>query len=204
MQTSQRCPVTGTLPVHLHRDKQSQRELIQKVLTAPYGEYPDDKEGHLKALTEKVKPGLCAVESDEWKPFTATVDSGASEHVVPPNVVDHIKLDDGVKKGCEYEVADGGTIENLGERRCLVANDHSHSVNRIDLQVTDVHKPLLSVAKMVDAGQRVIFDPRGAYIEDTVTRERIPMERRGGIYEMRLWAKQYKPKNRPEDFHRQR
>ena len=155
-------------------------------------------------LTEKTRPGLCAINGDEWKSFVATVDSGASEHVVPPNVIEHVKIDAGAKKGCEYEVADGGTIENLGEKRCLVANDHTHSVNRIDLQVTEVHKPLLSVAKMVDAGQRVVFDPQGSYIEDTLTGEFIPIDRRGGIYEMRLWAKQYQPKSRDEDFHRQR
>ena len=160
--------------------------------------------GHLKTLVERVRPGLCAVVSEEWKAFTATVDSGASEHVVPPNIVDHVKLDDGAKKGCEYEVADGGTIENLGERRCLVANDHNRAINRIDLQVTDVHKPLLSVAKMVDAGQRVVFSPEGAYVEDTLTGERIPMDRRGGIYEMRFWAKQLAPKSPNQDFNRQR
>ena len=124
--------------------------------------------------------------------------------MVPVNAVEHVKLDDGPKKGCEYEVADGGTIENLGERRCLVGNDHNLAVNRIDLQVTDVHKPLLSVAKMVDAGQKVVFGPDGAYVEDTFTGDRIPMDRRGGIYELRLWAKQYAPTKRCEDFHRQR
>ena len=91
--------------------------------------FAEAEAGHLKTLTEKVRPGLCAVNSEEWKEFTATVDSGASEHVVPPSAIDHIKLDDGPKKGCEYEVADGGTIENIGERRCLVADEHSQSIN---------------------------------------------------------------------------
>ena len=57
---------------------------------------------------------------------------------------------------------------------------------------------------MVDAGKRVVFDPRGAYVEDTYTRERIPLERRGGIYEMKLWAKQYTPKSPDQGFTRQR
>ena len=107
------------------------------------------------------------------------MDSGASEHVIPPSTVDHIRLDDGPKKGCEYEVADGGAIENFGERRCLVADEYSNTINRIDLQVTDVHKPLLSVAKMIDAGKRVVFDAKGSYVEDAHTRERIPLERKG-------------------------
>ena len=108
----------------------------------------------LSMCQEKIKQGLNAVSADEWRPFTATVDSGASEHVVPPDVVDHVRLDDGVKKGAEYEVANGNSIFNMGERRCIVGTDHSHAVNRIDLQVTEVHKPLLSVAKMVDAEKK--------------------------------------------------
>ena len=162
------------------------------------------KPSGISGLVERVKPGLSAVTKEEWMPFTATVDSGASEHVVPPTAVNNVKLDDGQKKGCEYEVADGGTITNLGERRCLVGNEFTHTINRIDLQVTDVHKPLLSVAKMVDAGQRVVFDPTGSYVEDTITGEQIPMDRKGGVYEMRLWAKQFVPKKPDEDFHRQR
>ena len=75
----------------------------------------------------------------------------------------------------------------------MVASNGSDAVNRIDLQVTEVHKPLLSVAKMVDAGQRVVFDPNGSYIEDTVTGEKIGMQRKDGVFELKLWAKQFKP-----------
>ena len=49
----------------------------------------------LFTLTEKEKPGLSAVNGTEWQAFTATIDSGASEHVIPPNVVDHVTLSDG-------------------------------------------------------------------------------------------------------------
>ena len=86
---------------------------------------------------------------ETWKVFIATVDSGASEHVVPPTVVDHIALEDGPKNGIKYEVADGNEIENRRQRKCIVGNDFNHSLNRIDLQVTEVHKLLPSVAKMV-------------------------------------------------------
>ena len=74
-----------------------------------------------------------------------------------------------------------------------MATDGSEAINRIDLQVTEVHKALLSVAKMVDAGQRVVFDPDGSFVEDTLTGERIPMTRKDGVYELKLWAKQYSP-----------
>ena len=161
----------------------------------------EKRRGEAHSLTEKVSPAsLSAVGEEVWQSFIATVDSGASEHVVPPTCVNHIPLQDGPKKVVPYECADGGEIHNLGERRCVVGNDYNWTENRIDLQVTEVHKPLLSVAKMVDAGQRVIFDQRGSYIEDTVTGEQIPIERMGGIYELKLWAKEFKPTQTSSGF----
>ena len=149
--------------------------------------------GMASMLTERRREGINAVTGEEWHEFTATMDSGASEHAVPPSSVDHVQLQAGPKKGAEYECADGGIIRNMGERRCLVSSEGSDTINRIDLQVTEVHKPLLSVGKMIDAGQRVVFDPQGSYVEDTVTGDRIMMTRRDGVYELKLWAKQYTP-----------
>ena len=143
----------------------------------------------LNSLIERVNPGLNAVYGDEWRQFSAMVDSGASEHVCPVATIDHVKVVDGPKKGIKYELADGTDIPNRGERRCLVSNNHNYTINRLDMQVTDVHQPLLSVAKMVDAGQRVVFDSEGSYVEDTLTLERIPFERTGGVYKLTLWAK---------------
>ena len=52
-----------------------------------------------------------------------------------------------------------------------------------------------------------MFDPTGSYVEDLRSGEQIPMDRRGGIYEMRLWAKQFvakDEKNKNTGFARQR
>lgn len=43
-----------------------------------------------------------------------------------------------------YEVADGGEIPNLGERKCLMLTPGCHFPKKIIFQVADVHKPLLS------------------------------------------------------------
>ena len=37
------------------------------------------------------------------------------------------------------------------------------------MQVTDVTKPLMSVREMVNAGQRVVFDSVGSYVENNMT-----------------------------------
>ena len=43
--------------------------------------------------------------------------------------------------GIEYEVANGESIANLGERRCQVMTVGSMSPKRIVFQIADVHKP---------------------------------------------------------------
>ena len=55
-------------------------------------------------------------------------------------------------------------------------------------QVCDVNKALLSVSKMVKAGNRVIFDPEGSYIEDRTTGECMNLKEKNGMYMLSLWT----------------
>ena len=59
-------------------------------------------------------------------------------------------------------------------------------------QVAGVNKSLLSVKRVLQAGNRVVFDNEacgGSYIEDTGTGERMKLEERGGMYMLKLWVK---------------
>ena len=57
-------------------------------------------------------------------------------------------------------------------------------------QVCDVNKALLSVKKVVAAGNKVVFgDDEGSYIENKATGERMWMEEEGGMYVLSLWVK---------------
>ena len=51
-----------------------------------------------------------------------------------------------------YEVADGNEIPNLGERRCLMWTENAGEARKINLQVADVHKALLSLSRCADMG----------------------------------------------------
>ena len=53
----------------------------------------------------------------------------------------------------------------------------------------DVNEGMLSVRRMVSAGNRVVFDKQGSYIEDPVTKEVMRLEERQGMYILRLWIK---------------
>ena len=54
----------------------------------------------------------------------------------------------------------------------------------ITFQVTDVKKPLASVARVCDSGNRVILEAHGGYIENLVTGKRINLERENNTYSM--------------------
>jgi hypothetical protein len=92
------------------------------------------------------------------------------------------------KQGVQYELASGTLIPNLGEKN-FVAEDEGGTKRRMKVQVCDVNKALLSVSKMVQAGNRVVFSKEESYVEDVVTGERMYMQDRGGMYMLKLWVK---------------
>ena len=55
-------------------------------------------------------------------------------------------------------------------------------------QVCDVNKALLSVKRVVKAGNRLVFDEDGSYIEDKQTGEKMWMEENNGMYILKLWV----------------
>ena len=94
------------------------------------------------------------------------------------------------KNGVEYEVANGESIANLGERRCQVMTIGSMAPKRIVFQVADVHKPLLSITACSDMGYDCYLGKEGGSLRDRVTSEVIPLERRGSLYSLRMWIRQ--------------
>ena len=61
-------------------------------------------------------------------------------------------------------------------------------------QVAGVDRPLLSVAQIVGAGCKVVFDVGGSYIEDPHKKERLAIESKGGLYTLKMWV----PKSQPQ------
>ena len=56
-------------------------------------------------------------------------------------------------------------------------------------QVCDVNKALLGVHKLVQAGNRVVFEDSGSYIEDWDTEEKIWLHEKGGMYVLKMWVR---------------
>ena len=50
----------------------------------------------------------------------------------------------------------------------------------------DVKRPLAAVSAIVDEGNKVVFSTKESYIENEVTKERIPLIRKNGVYVIEL------------------
>ena len=136
--------------------------------------------------------GISNVGEAKWIEIEITVDSGACETVMPMSwcrgisVLSSRQYMDGV----EYEVANGETIPNLGERRCLMSTAGSQLIKKISFQVADVHKPLLSISRIADLGFDCVLGKFGGYLADSITGERIPLQRVDNLYVLKAWVRQ--------------
>ena len=129
-------------------------------------------------------------ESPEWEVLEMAVDSGASESVVSDEMLASVTTVEGeaMKKGVQYEVADGTLIPNLREKKFIAVSDNGVA-RQMRAQVCDVNKALLSVHRVVQAGNRVVFAASGSYVEDEQTGETMELIEKGGMYMLKLWAK---------------
>ena len=126
-----------------------------------------------------------------WTEMEVTIDSGACETVMPEELCSHIKITPSLQslRGDEYEVANGETVPNLGERRCVAMTSGSQVPKQITFQCADIHKPLLSTACAADAGYETRLQQQGGYLEHVETKDRIPVYRRENLYYLTMWVR---------------
>lgn len=138
-----------------------------------------------------IEPEKGEIKEGEWERVDFAVDSGASETVMPPHVLRDIAVEpsDASRRGVLYEVANGERIPNMGERN-FQAETHFEGIQRkIKAQVCQVSKPLLSVAKLVRAGNTVVFAPEGSFVHDPISGESMQLQEASGMYTLSLWTK---------------
>ena len=141
---------------------------------APHG--GTEKVNRLNALFTIAPDVISSVGSDGWEEIELAVDSGASET--------EMKGGPQSRRGIQYEVANGVRIPNLGEKK-LVGTSEEGIRRHVTAQVCEVNKGLLSVRRMLQAGNTVVFTRNGSYIEDPQTGEIMYLEERQGMYVLR-------------------
>lgn len=137
------------------------------------------------------KNSLSAIGDEEWIEIELTADSGACDTVIPRAMAEGIPIMPSLAslRGMEYEVANGQSIPNLGERRCLVWTEGASEVKKMTMQVADVHKGLLSLSRCADMGFEGRFGRRAGALVCETTGEVIPLVRKGNLYVLRVWVK---------------
>ena len=126
-----------------------------------------------------------------WHEIEVTIDSGACDIVMPISLCSDIPLRESEQQrsGLEYEVANGQSIPNEGERRCLMMTRGATGPKRITFQVAEVHKALLSITRAADVGYECHLNAQGGYLLDTWSGEKVPIARKGHLYVMKASAK---------------
>ena len=83
--------------------------------------------------------------------------------MIPTKMVQHISIvaSEDSRRGCEYEVANGETIPNVGERHCLLMTEDIENAKRFVFQCADIHKPLLSVSRCADLRFQCVLSKHG-------------------------------------------
>ena len=136
-------------------------------------------ESHMKTRDREI------LSVDRVKHLDLTIDSGAAEHVIGPKIVPHVPVQtsEGSKKGVHYVAANGTKMVNQGEQ-VVSATTGSGQRCRFKLQVTDVHRPLMSVSRICDAGHRVVFEANSGYIQSVATGEKVQFRRDNNVYRL--------------------
>ena len=123
--------------------------------------------------------------SDAGKGLEITVDSGASENVMGPSMAPTIPISTspGSRAGVEYLAANGTTMRNQGEKIVPVITQNGIMCD-LKMQITDVKRPLMSVARICDAGHRITFDSSGGVIESLDSCVKVPFNRVNNVYRL--------------------
>ena len=143
---------------------------------------PPQEISNVERSVDKEVP-LNAVAEDQF--IDLTIDSGAGENVMPEHIAPKTPTQYSSEQaaGVVYTAANGETMPNKGKKVLQVITREGQR-KAMNMQVTDVHKPLMSVAKICDAGHTVVFKPDGGYIHNTHTGEHTHFRRENNVYRL--------------------
>jgi hypothetical protein len=155
----------------------------------------------LSLLTDDTDELICSVsgEARGGRVVEAVVDSGAVHSVAPPGCFPGpVAPSPWSRAGRGYRAANGTGIKNLGQVQVPFGTGEGHQC-LIPFQVAEVEQPLLSVAHLTAAGNVCEMGHTDGRIVNLKTGRSIALERRGGVYIMKM----YLPEAAPLPFRRQ-
>ena len=91
-----------------------------------------------------------------------TVASGAAENVMPEYMAPEtpVEYSDEQAAGVVYSAANGDLMPNRGKKSVPIITGEGQA-RKVNMQITDVNRALMSVATVCDAGHTVLFTDKG-------------------------------------------
>ena len=110
--------------------------------------------------------------------------------MIKPKTLPGINATEGraYKRGVEYEMENGEMAPNLGDNKFNGVTEEG-TLRGLTAQVVDVSQNLLSVHRCVKAGNRVVFDSEGSYVENKRNGEVNWLTENGNLWILKLWVK---------------
>ena len=150
----------------------------------------DDDYATISFLGEKQMEYLNVVDgSTKWVKIDAIVDSGASDSVGPTGLAPWIKTrpSEGSKRGQNFHTACGGELPNEGEKSVPIITREGKK-GFANFQCADVSRPLMSVSRICDQGNCVVFTATGGYVLDKQG-SKTAFNRKNNVYVLDMWTK---------------
>ena len=125
---------------------------------------------------------------DDWERMEITVDSAAYKSVCPPSVAKAFEIQEteSSRKGCNFVAANNIVMRSYGMKQ-IMALDEEWRGMRINFQVAEVTKPLLSVRKLKNALNMVVLKRGGGYIRNLDTGRHTRLYERYGETRFAVW-----------------
>ena len=117
------------------------------------------------------------------------LDSGSGENVCNNRTAPEFPIvpSEGSRRGQKFAGANPWKrIPNEGEQ-LLSLRTVNNDPAKITYQIADVRRPLTSVGRICDRGNKVIFGRGGGVITNLKTGHSIPVKREGNIYVLEMW-----------------
>ncbi len=131
------------------------------------------------------------VGGEEYVRTAMVMDSGSVDHVCARDVAPEIPVQPsaGSRRGQEFVTASGGRMRNDGKQALQVLTEEGAAAE-MEFQVTGVKRPLCSVGRLCDRGNRVVFGRGGGVVHNLSSGRLTPFRRSGGIYVLDVHVRQ--------------
>ena len=122
---------------------------------------------------------------DKWAKVRVTMDTGAAGHVMPETMFPHVKLERKTSPK-KFVAANGEQITDLGEKSIPFKTNEGFQRCKT-FRSANVVKPLVSMHKVVRAGNVVVLDEKNPHIRNTRDGTVIKLDVNNGVYTMDMW-----------------